>query len=363
MRVRVNKQDAVKELKVLKAFQSFKDDKAIRLWTGRVADDDVLFIEAFLFNAHLVTHIPASVIEPGEFCVEKTRFVEVVRSLSGTDFGLVTENGKLLVEDDAFQALFVSCQEVRNRPAGISAPDEAHTVPAQMLNDMLETASFAIPADDVMADKLGLLLQADSQLTRLVATNGHCLALIEEPVGGGGFGIQLPRKLILQVLATLSEVYKDVTLRRQASTLEVSAGTRRLTTQLPKMQFPDYKRILGFSVESEATVETEPALRALRRVCAVTDSPVPGVEVSIGAAVSFGDVNATDVVNASNRIGPDFQIRVNADYLTAALKSSGQAAVLRCGGPSKPLTISPIEGRRTFLIASMGHPAAKKAAA
>lgn len=357
MRVRVNKRDLVTELKAIRAFQH-REDKTIQLHAG----GGFLHLYAYSLNASFSTQIEAMVIEPGDYCTERGKFAEVVNAVQGLDLGLSVAGGRLCLEDDAYEAKLLPSTVMFSKLNMGHATTHSLTVPGQMLSDMFSASEFAMPSDDVLSDKLGVLLEADASTTRMVTTNGHCLAMIEEPIGGS-FQTQMPRRIVAQLKAAMLDAYKDVTLTLGDGFLGIAVGPRHVVTKLPAMSFPDYRLIMMQPVLSTATVSTELALRALRRIRAAVDTLVPSVLVDMGSVVTLSSSQtAKDEIEALDRVGPPASSSVNAIYLTNALEAAGQAAVIRHAGPGRPLVIVPTEGRRTFLIAAMTGQRVKVAA-
>ena len=68
-----------------------------------------------------------------------------------------------------------------------------HTIPSKQLAEMIKRTMFAISQDETRYTYNGVFMESENQILRLVATDGHRLALIEREEKG----IQLANGVIL----------------------------------------------------------------------------------------------------------------------------------------------------------------------
>lgn len=344
MRARVNKRDILAELKAIRQFQGKDTAIELRVANGRLS------MTAIAFQAKLVTSIDTMAVEDGSFVVDRRKFTDVIKELDGIDFGLSSSSSRLTVEDNTFVASLPSAIEVRTM--AIPAPEHTVAVPGPLLKDMLDATEFARPEDDKLSDRLGLLLEGDEKALRMVCTNGHCLAIVEEPLPRE-FKAQLPRKIVAQIQAVTEDTYKDVTLGIAGNVLVVTASHRQMCTAVPAMHFPDYRRVMPSSIEGSVKLDAKAAAQALRRVVVLMESAEFGVDVEVGQRVRFSTDEGSHDMDALEHNGVPFTVRLNADYLAKAIGACGERVTISFQKFGVPVLISPEDGRRTYLIAPM----------
>lgn len=353
MRIRVNTRQVLAEFKALKAFQGVKEN-AVSL----EAKDGRLHLSAVLYGAKMSTSVDAMVLAPGKVVLSKQKFFPVVQQLAGEDFGLQFDGTSVLLEDDAFTAKFqtaVAFSEIRP-----STPTSTMVLPGAMVEDMLDASAFARPVDDELKDRLGVMIEGDGASVRMVTTNGHCLAVIEEPLPAT-FQVTMPRFVVAQIEALMTENYGDITFGLADTTLIVRCGARELVTSVPKMAFPDYRRVLPQNFAGSVKFDVSAAAQAIRRVVAIGGQAAAltgsKVNVDINGSLQFTadyEDRAVDGVGTYGAEGQSaFAFAANAQYLSGAIEACGTEATLKFVGPTTPVVITPGDGRRTYLVAPM----------
>lgn len=349
MRARINTKQFLTELRAVRAFQGKHNIISIR------AAGDRVHLTGTCYGAKMSTSVPATVVSEGAFSFDRSRFAPVIALLQGEDFGLSVEGGdhaKLIVEDDSYEAKFPAAYDAFSFADPTIPATCSCELPGVMLADMLDASSFAMPTDDAMKEQLGLLIEGEEGVTRIVVTNGHCLALIEEPVGSR-FVATMPRRVAAQLATVLADNPTQVKLSRYDHVLEVVAGDRRMLTALQAMNFPDYRRIIPKAAQTVVKLRAADVLKAAKRIAASAEDLESVVSLHVGNGFTLSNDDAKEDVGLSRQSveGPECSLTVALGYFMRGLEACGDVATLRINGPKDPMTISPEDGRRTFLVA------------
>jgi DNA polymerase-3 subunit beta len=151
------------------------------------------------------------------------------------------------------------------------------TVSAQQLRGLIDRTRFAISTEETRYYLNGIYLHvADSEGTRVlraVATDGHRLARVEEPLpdGAGGMpGVIIPRKTINELRKLLDEVSGGVELALSDTRIQFHVDSILLTSKLIDGTFPEYERVIPRGNDKVLRVGKKDFADAVGRVAAIS---------------------------------------------------------------------------------------------
>jgi DNA polymerase III subunit beta len=241
----------------------------------------------------------------------------------------------------------------------LAAPSaNAITLPAAEFGDALRQVVRAASNDEARPILTGVLLTAEGDGLRLVATDSYRLAVRDLP-GTSGLG---PDQRVLVPAKALSELQRllptdgDLTLRlgERDATFDI-AGTR-VTTRLIEGEFPNYRQLIPPTQPNTLTVQREPLLEALRRVKIFARDTHP-VRLQLSSA-SLALVGSQDEGKASEDIdaryeGEEMTVAFNAEYLTSGVEAAtAEEITLELSNPVKPAILR-AAGQSEFLYLLM----------
>jgi DNA polymerase-3 subunit beta len=230
--------------------------------------------------------------------------------------------------------------------------------PASLL-DQIERTFFAASNDETRYNLNGVFFEPQGPVLRLVATDGHRLAVSERPLSGD-FGLKkgviLPKKGLneLRKLLTESTEAGDEKRLAQLGFAENSAVFRApgvtLVMRLIEGLFPDYKQVIPKPGEKIVTLGRVRFLETLRRVSLLSSDKSHAVKLELSAGALRVLSQNPDLGDAREDVpveyaGEPLKIGFNSRYLTdvvAALKADDvqleladdlSPGVLRGAGP------------------------------
>jgi DNA polymerase-3 subunit beta len=144
---------------------------------------------------------------------------------------------------------------------------------AAVLSQMIERTMYAASLDETRYNLNGVyfeVLPSDGKL-RMVATDGHRLALVDRAIGtqasGLASGVIIPRKGLAELKRLVDEVDADeVELGFEGNNGLAKKGDVTLVMRLIEGEFPNYKQVIPKSSDRKLLLESDPLVRALRRV-------------------------------------------------------------------------------------------------
>lgn len=186
----------------------------------------------------------------------------------------------------------------------------------------LRRVIFATSEEETRYVMSGVQLEWWGGGIRLVATDGHRLALWETAEPASGRQTLLVPKKTMQLLVRLIEDEEgEVEFAADRNHVYFRTVGRELVSRLLTGQFPNYELVIPKEVKARAVVSAEGFHEACRRVAILADERAPAVRLSFspGALVltarpTSGDEEAVEEMECSYE-GEPMEVAFNAGYL------------------------------------------------
>jgi DNA polymerase III subunit beta len=208
----------------------------------------------------------------------------------------------------------------------------------------------AASGDDNRPILTGVLLAAEEQGLRLVATDSYRLAVRDLPgvsVLSSGKQVLVPSRALAELSRSLGDG-GELTLRlgeRDASfSSSGESGGIVLTTRLIEGEYPNYQGLIPQNQPNRLTVAREPLMEALRRVKLLARDATPvrllmssdGLELK---AVTQDVGEGSESLDATYE-GEELTVAFNPDYLLAGIEAaSGEEITLSTMDSLKPAVV------------------------
>jgi DNA polymerase-3 subunit beta len=159
---------------------------------------------------------------------------------------------------------------------------------AQQLRGLIDRTRFAISTEETRYYLNGIYLHAaehdQTRVLRAVATDGHRLARVEEPLpeGAGPMpGVIIPRKTIAELRKLLDEVSGGIDVALSDTRIQFKVGTITLTSKLIDGTFPEYERVIPRDNDKVLRVGKRDFAEAVGRVAAISSERSRPVKLSL----------------------------------------------------------------------------------
>jgi DNA polymerase-3 subunit beta len=235
----------------------------------------------------------AEVTKEGGLAVSARHLFDIVKSLSSEKTVSLKRTPNNHLEVKAGQAEF--------RLVGLPAEDFPAlprfekipfiTVDPDTILDLVEKTAFAASSDETRYNLNGVYFEPVAGSMRLVATDGHRLAMADAAIEGDfklKKGVILPRKGINELRKLLSEALEGAEEKPKGELgfADNSAVFRRkgvlLVMRLIEGSFPDYRQVIPKAGEKVASVGRERLLQTLRRVSLLSSEKSNAVKLELG---------------------------------------------------------------------------------
>jgi DNA polymerase III subunit beta len=236
---------------------------------------------------------------------------------------------------------------------------EAVTLKSAAVADALRQVVRAASSDDARAVLTGVLITAEDDGVRMVATDSYRLAVRDLPESdmlASGQKVLVPSRALTELQRVLGHS-EDLQVRLGQRDAVFESGTTRLTTRLIEGEYPNYRNLLPSTYPNVLTVNRDSLLESLRRVKILAQDATP-VRLHLGGDTLQLSAITQDVGNASEEIdasydGTEMTVAFNPDYLAAGVDAvDAEEITLSTLDPMKPAVIRAV-GRDDYLYLLM----------
>jgi len=214
-----------------------------------------------------------------------------------------------------------------------------HMVKVDTLKEMIDRTAFAISTDETRYNINGFLLEKTGNKVKLVATDGHRLAVIEkeDDLGlGESARALLPRKGVMEVRKLLDEDGSEkFSLAITDKNMLVSTLNTTMIVRLLDGEFPDYKRVIPEGNNKTIGADKADLLTSLKRVSILSEDRIKGVKFNFtdsklvlsASSQEIGDATVELDINYSDSNNNSIDIAFNAIYVIDLLDSMDEDRV------------------------------------
>lgn len=329
------------------------------------ADGGLLNVTASDLEVTAVASGSTSIKKPGSITVGAKVFGDLVRELPDGDVTVRAADRnrvEVIAGPSKLKIVGVGAEEYPVS-AGLDLKTKCK-IPAPTLIEMINKTLYAVSMDEGRYNMNGVCLEIAKEgkttALRMVATDGHRLALITRPIDGVEFsGLSLksnkegqgvvdhvivPRKGLAEIrkaLETAGDVPVGVDVRDGFMVVEGPAW--KLVVRLLDSEFPNYGQVLPKSDGTRITVLSSLLAQALKRVSLVVSDKNKGVRFDFFKGLVKISSSSPEVGEALEDLevqynGKDFSVGFNARYIIDVLSavSENQPFVMELNGETGP---------------------------
>jgi DNA polymerase III subunit beta len=265
----------------------------------------------------------------------RTKGVAVVPALRFLDIVRCAPEGEIRCRSMETHRLQVTCGRSSFTLVGLarddfprlpSAPKPLAQLDTGLLADCVEKTSFAISQDESRYVINGALLNLKSDGIKMVATDGHRLAMTDRKVAIPGlkedFSLLIPRKALALLARLAMEGMEPATVEisRDKSYLFFSTGSRLVASRLLTGEFPNYESVLPKENGDGVELNREAFQAVLRRVALLADDRLHGVRLALAknsmevsaSTPEYGEAKEVIELAGGHEV---LEIGFNAEYL------------------------------------------------
>lgn len=235
----------------------------------------------------------------------------------------------------------------------LAAPaSSAVTLPSAEVGEALRQVVRAASTDEARPILTGVLLTAEAEGLRMVATDSYRLAVRDLPgasVLGTDQKVLVPGRALNELQRLVANA-SELTLRLGERDATFEIGSTRLTTRLIEGEFPNYRQLIPASYPNKLTVSREALSEAIRRVKLLARDATP-IRLQMTADSLKLTAITQDVGNAVEELdavleGTELTVAFNPDYFASGVEAVGADEV----------TLETLDGLKPAVLRGVGRP-------
>jgi DNA polymerase III subunit beta len=296
--------------------------------------------------------VPAKVGAKGAITVSARKLAEIVKELPAAAVALkVTDNVTVSLRCGGATYRMVGLAPDDFPPVVPASPQSWVSIEAKVLREMLTQTSFAVSHDETRYALNGVLFAFQGKDVRMVATDGHRLALSTRSLGQGvasATGI-VPRKAVTEIMRVIG-AGEEVQVAITENQFVLQMPTFVMTARLIEGQFPNYEAVIPKAHPGRMTTARGGLSAALRRVAVMAEERNKPVKLALSPAslkvsASSQELGEAEEVLDVEYAGEELVIGFNSRYLLDAMAALDKdQVVLEIKDAQSPGVIKSVEG-------------------
>jgi DNA polymerase-3 subunit beta len=300
----------------------------------------------------------------GEFTVPARKLVDICKSLpEGSDMEFVAEESKVTVRcgRSRFTLSTLPAREFPSVEEG--AGTQEFRIGQGQLRRLIDRTAFAMAQQDVRYYLNGMLLELKEGRLRVVATDGHRLAMCTLPStvdNAEDVQVILPRKGVLEMSRLLLDEDEDIAIVLGSNHLRATTTDFTFTSKLVDGKFPDYERVLPRAPDKIVIGSRLELRQAFIRTAILSNEKYRGVRLKLATESMEIVANNPEQEQAEEQVpveyrGDGVEIGFNVSYLLDVLGVlSGEKIKLSLSDPnSSALLEESDEGDSLYVVMPM----------
>lgn len=200
-------------------------------------------------------------------------------------------------------------------------------IPQNVLKNLFDKTAFAMAQQDVRYYLNGLLLELKKDAIKLVATDGHRLALSEYASAlniSSDKQVIIPRKGVMEMARLLTATEDKAVIKISQNHIRIETSDLIFTSKLIDGKFPDYNRVIPVDGNKVLKVNRALLRQSLQRISILSNEKYRGIRLSLSTNNLTIQANNPDQEEAIEEITVDYdesdiEIGFNVTYLLDVL--------------------------------------------
>ena len=282
--------------------------------------------------------------DSGEVTVPARKLVDICKSLpEGSEIEFTAQESKVTVKSgrSRFTLATLPAREFPNVEDGLGT--HQFTVKQGQLKRLIDRTGFAMAQQDVRYYLNGMLWEIKGKQLRVVATDGHRLALCTLPGKievGDDTQVILPRKGVLELARLLLEDAADIAIIIGNNHIRATTSDFTFTSKLVDGKFPDYQRVLPRAPDKILLGSRLELRQAFTRAAILSNEKYRGVRLKLTKGSLNIVANNPEQEEAEEAVpveyqGDSLEVGFNVSYLLDVLGVlSGENVKLSMSDPN-----------------------------
>ena len=322
------------------------------------ADDRLSFVATDIEIEISATAVAEASGEAKAVTVGARKLLDILRALpEGSEVTMALADKRLQLRSgkSRFQLQTLPPEDFPRLAAPEGAP-VAFELPQRALKAVLALVQYAMAQQDIRYYLNGLLIMVDAGELRVVATDGHRLAVATRELAAQDLGKQeviVPRKTILELTKLLQDTDDPVSIELSGSQARFRFDGVLLASKLVDGKFPDYQRVIPAAHPKHLKIGRQTLGAALQRAAILTSDKFRGVRWVLGDGSLKITCTNTEQEEAQEELELDYKgdaldIGFNVGYLLDVLNNLETEEIEVALGDANSSALITVPGRSDF---------------
>jgi DNA polymerase-3 subunit beta len=262
-------------------------------------------------------------LEEGDVTVPARKFLDICRSLP--DQAMVSfssADGRAQVKSG--RSRFTLSTLPANEFPSVDSGDSSATVniASAALKKLIDATGFAMAQQDVRYYLNGMLWELSQTNLRVVATDGHRMALADQPCESSVSETTksiLPRKGVVELVRLLGDD-DQIEIQLGGNHLRIATDSFRFISKLVDGAYPDYQRVLPKGGDKVVEGDRAELKQAFSRTAILSNEKYRGIKLNLAAGQLLLTANNPEQEQAEEEVGVDYsgeelELGFNVSYL------------------------------------------------
>ncbi len=282
----------------------------------------------------VTTECAAVVRDGGSICLPARKLAEIVKSLA---------HGEIEIKANDLSQAAIACNGSRFKLHGMSAEDfpcvkeysgEYSEAPAELFSRFIPRVIHAVGQEGSHYALHGVKLEVSDERIRMVATDGHRLALVErEGRFGKAVDAIVPKKAMVELAKICAASDETLLIGKDDNHIRFKLGRREIVSCLLAGRYPDYSAVLPKEKPLRLALGRNVVSPAVKRVALMADGRSRAIKLEIGKGMMSVSSQSADCGEAGETIpvcyeGKKITAGFNADYLSDIFSALDEDEIL-----------------------------------
>lgn len=313
-------------------------------------EGDTVTLTGTDLEVEIIAKVKAERREDNELMLPARKLLDICRALpDGATVDIRKDGDKAVIKSGKSRFTLMSLSAADFPNLQVQQWDYSLNLPQKVLKNLILQTHFCMAQQDVRYFLNGLLFELNGSVLRVVATDGHRMAVSEtslEKPQPSGKQVIVPRKGVHEIARLLEDSDEDTEVLISNNHLRIRTSGFVLTTKLIDGKYPDYAKVVPPAQSRTLRVDRETLREALGRAAILSNEKYRGVRltlVSKGLKISSHNPEQEEAQEdvTADYDGDTLEIGFNVSYMIEAVSSlQGQHVTIGLTDANSSCTIT-----------------------
>lgn len=337
MKISVNRDDILKPLTTVAGAVERRQTMPILSNLLVKASGESITVTGTDLEVELTAKINCQVETEGQITIPARKLLDICKSLpDGAAINIAVDDAKVLLQSGSSR-FSLSTLPAADFPAVLREESTfVVKVNQKQFSQLIGRTAFSMAQQDVRYYLNGMLWELNGQDLKVVATDGHRLAVDEielvEAVDTETKQVIVPRKGVLELARLMADVDSEIHIQFSANHILAETDDLIFVSKLVDGKFPDYQRVLPKNGDKIVLADKNTLRSALTRAAILSNEKFRGVRFTLSENTVSIQANNPEQEEASEQLAVDYsggglEMGFNVSYLIDVLGVIGSETV------------------------------------